>query len=430
MKNDQRSLIGQQWLNICLVFSVCLISTGCGNKYLKTGAKLEAVGDVEGASEQYLQALEKDATNADARVGLARNAPAALTRKAIRAEEAHRAGTFARAFREYEKVLVFKRRVEVFGIHLELEDAHLEFYRQARQVTLESLYARGQKLLKSEEYDDAEAAFDELIKISPDYRDAGELWNEAVYQQGVDLFNAQEWRQAYETFDRIGAYKDTKSYRKKILDRVHVTIALLPGEERYYSRTNPSERLYTSVMGNLVSRKDPFKSYIDRADVEGRSGADYRVKIKVIALEIPPPHIEETEQKKAWRWDGSREEYTDEDGKEKERAMEVTEKNYLQIKGRKRATLRVNVQVTEAATKSIVISEIFEANKSSQATYSQYSGDLSQLYRSDPRDNLRARKVDRSWFKKKDYASDKSLIGDCVKNLTPRAADLIAGIGY
>ena len=391
---------------------------------------MEAAGDVEGASEQYLLALEKDPENTDARIGLVRNAPGALENKAERAEGVYHTGNNARAFKEYEKVLTFKRRVELFGVHLELEATHLEFYRQAKRATVEALYAKGKKLLNSEAYGQAEAAFDELIEINPNYLDTDDLWREAVYRQGISLYEGQEWREAYDTFNRIGSYKDAKSYVKKILDRVHLTIALLPEEERFYSRRDPSEMLYSSVLQDLVSRKDPFKSYVDRADVEGRSKADYLVRIKVISVNIPPPHIEETEQIEAWRWDGSRIEYTDEEGKKRKKATDVYETNYIRITGNKRATLRVNVQVTESSTKSIIISEIFESSKSSRITYGQYSGDLRRLYKSDPRENQHARKVDKSRFKKKGYKSDRSLIGDCVDDLTPRAADLIAGIGF
>jgi hypothetical protein len=142
--------------------------------------------------------------------------------------------------------------------------------------------------------------------------------------------------------------------------------------------------------------------------------------------------VETKEEKSAWQWDGSKEEYVTEAGKKKKRPVNFSEATYELVSGEKQVEVEAAVQITETSTSEIKKMQTLEATAQSLIKYALYPGDERELYREEPdaKNYKRLKKVDQELFKaeSRKYTSEPELIDQCIRDLVSQATVIIAAL--
>ena len=239
------------------------------------------------------------------------------------------------------------------------------------------------------------------------------------------------------------------------LERGRIAVALLPVGG---SAHQLADQLYAAVLARLVANTDPFVTFLDRSRVQAtmneRLGtgmltdqaaaielgqhlqAKYMIALDITAAEAPSP-TETTSKKKAWKWNGTTEEYTTDTGNTRKRAKAsaVTETNYTLVSGRKTVRVKAHLQVTLTASSAIVESRSLEAERSTSIEYGVYGGDLGDLYSGKPGKQKKslfgskyyAYNVDADLFKseRRQYGDVESLWEGCVEEVASEAGSAV-----
>ncbi len=267
----QRSHIAPALL-LCMLFAACT-----GSKPMaKRAGKLDNAGMYSEAADMYLGAVQRNAQNIDAKIGLKKTAQQVLDDRLSNFFKVTAMGGDRRnAVNTYLEAMTYRDRVQRMGVTLEVPDHYKADFERVKGEHLMSVYQQGQEHLERLDYAGAEKLFAEIAKLEPNYKDANSLqalaYLEPLYQAGVNDLRAGLYRKAYDEFDRIvqrdAAYKDASRLKQEALTKGQYSIAVVPFTSSD-KRKDLAARVQAHVMTSLTQTRDPFLRIVDRENME------------------------------------------------------------------------------------------------------------------------------------------------------------------
>lgn len=242
----------------------------------KRAGKLDAAGMYAEAAEMYLGAVQRNAQNVDAKIGLKKTAQQALDdRLSNFFRTVAMGGDRRNAVNTYLEAISYRDRVQRMGVILEMPDHYKADFDRVKGEHLMSVYQQGQELLERQDFSGAERLFAEIARLEPDYKDANSLqavaYLEPLYQAGIADLKAGLYRKAFGEFDLIvqkdAAYKDASRLRQEALTKGQYSIAVVPFTSST-KQTDMASRVQAHVMTSLTQTRDPFLRIVDRENME------------------------------------------------------------------------------------------------------------------------------------------------------------------
>lgn len=258
--------------------ALVVLLLGCtGSKPLsKKAGKLDAVGMYAEAAEMYLQSVQRNSGNIDAKIGLKKTGQMVLDEKLGGFFRAMAIGEDkALAVSAYQESVAYQERVRRAGVQLEIPDHYSKDYDRVKGEYLVELYEEGQALLDKEDHRAAEQVFAKIVKLEPGYRDASSLqtvaYLEPLYRNGKADLEAGRYRKAFSEFDLVvkkdPSYRDASALRQEAINKGQFSIAVLP-----FTSTNRSNDMVARVqaysMTALTQTRDPFLRIVDRENMD------------------------------------------------------------------------------------------------------------------------------------------------------------------
>lgn len=252
--------------------------SGCsGSKsFAKKAGKLNEAGMYAEAADMYLQALQRNKNNVDAKIGMKQTGQKLLEDKlSIFFKSMAMGDAKGKAVSDYLDAKAYKEQVERLGVMLEIADHYKSDFEKVKGEHLVDLYNEGQAFLELQDFPSAERKFSEIAKLEPGYKDASSLqavaFLEPLYRNAKADLVSGKYRKAYDAFSKIMAkdagFKDASTLQQECLTKAQYSIAVLPftGNE---SQKTAMAKVQAYAMTALTETKDPFLKIVDRENME------------------------------------------------------------------------------------------------------------------------------------------------------------------
>ena len=253
-----------------------LLMVACtGSKPMaKKAAKLDAAGLYAEAADMYLQSVQRNNRNVEAKIGLKKTGQQLLNDKL---------GSFFRAFSAgdnkeeavsaYLSAKAYADRVGQMGVVLDVPSSYVNDFNEVKGKYLVELYTQGQDLLAKQDFKGAEVVFAKIGALEPGYKDSGSLQNvaylEPLYRSGKDALDAKQYRKAYQDLLKVtnkdASYKDAAALRNSAVEKGRYSIAVLPFSG---SKKDLAARVQAYATTALTEISDPFIKVVDRENIQ------------------------------------------------------------------------------------------------------------------------------------------------------------------
>ncbi|MBL0044102.1 MAG: hypothetical protein IPP33_06770 [Flavobacteriales bacterium] len=253
-----------------------LLMVACtGSKPMaKKAAKLDAAGLYAEAADMYLQSVQRNNRNVEAKIGLKKTGQQLLNDKL---------GSFFRAFSAgdnkeeavsaYLSAKAYADRVGQMGVVLDVPSSYVNDFNEVKGKYLVDLYTQGQDLLAKQDFKGAEVVFAKIGALEPGYKDSGSLQNiaylEPLYRSGKDALDAKQYRKAYQDLLKVtnkdASYKDAAALRNSAVEKGRYSIAVLPFSG---SKKDLAARVQAYATTALTEISDPFIKVVDRENIQ------------------------------------------------------------------------------------------------------------------------------------------------------------------
>lgn len=395
-------------IRILGVFS-CMVLLACtGSKPLaKKAAKLDQAGLYAEAADMYLQSVQRNTRNVDAKIGLKKTGQQLLNDKL---------GTFFRAFsadesREeavnaYISAKAYADRVGQYGVLLEIPASYAKDFAEVKGKYLVDLYTQGQDLMAKQDFKGAEAVFARIGALEPGYKDSGSLQNiaylEPLYRSGKDALDAGHYRQAYNDLLKVtqkdAAYKDAAALRNRAVDKGRYAIAVLPFAG---AKKDITARVQAYATTALTEINDPFIKVVDRDNIQrildeqrlGMSGvvdeasavsAGKLLGAQAVLIGTVIDYREETGPLKRSTKDGFASYQVKQPNPEVPGQMMLVTKykpvKYTEYFQENKVIVSYSYKVVSMETGEVLLSKVVDQDRSDQAYYANYDGDRNGLF--------------------------------------------------
>ncbi|MBK9761271.1 MAG: hypothetical protein IPO90_15190 [Flavobacteriales bacterium] len=253
-----------------------LLMVACtGSKPMaKKAAKLDAAGLYAEAADMYLQSVQRNNRNVEAKIGLKKTGQQLLNDKL---------GSFFRAFSAgdnkeeavsaYLSAKAYADRVGQMGVVLDVPSSYVNDFNEVKGKYLVDLYTQGQELMTKQDFKGAEVVFAKIGALEPGYKDSGSLQNvaylEPLYRSGKDALDAKQYRKAYQDLLKVtnkdASYKDAAALRNSAVEKGRYSIAVLPFSG---SKKDLAARVQAYATTALTEISDPFIKVVDRENIQ------------------------------------------------------------------------------------------------------------------------------------------------------------------
>jgi tetratricopeptide (TPR) repeat protein len=259
---------------IVISFSI-LIGSGCtGSKsYSKKARKLQEAGLNDEAASFYLQALQRNPKNVDAKIGLKQTGQIQIERTLTAFYKAYSVTNYKEAVYKYQEALNYKKRYGYF-VSVEIPPYYDAYYDEMLVVYLAERYETAGDLLYEEKFKEANIIYKEILNLDSEYEDVKELslhsTIEPLYRQGIEAFNNEKYRRCYGIMSNVLSqktmYKEAIDYKEKALEEGSITIAVLPFHSDIAQRNRYADMVHEDVVSGLLQVNDPFVKVVDRTN--------------------------------------------------------------------------------------------------------------------------------------------------------------------
>lgn len=240
----------------------------------KKAAKLDTAGLYAEAADMYLQSLQRNNRNVEAKIGLKKTGQQLLNDKL---------GTFFRSFstggnkeeavNAYLSAKAYADRIGQMGVVLDVPSSYLNDFNEVKGKYLVELYTQGQDLMTKQDFKGAEVVFSKIGALEPGYKDSGSLQNiaylEPLYRSGKDALDAEQYRKAYQDLLKVtskdASYKDAAALRNRAVEKGRYSIAVLPFSG---SKKDLATRVQAYATTALTEISDPFIKVVDRENIQ------------------------------------------------------------------------------------------------------------------------------------------------------------------
>ena len=259
-----------------LALAVVLVSCSGSKSYAKKAGKLDKAGLYAEAADMYLQSVQRNAKNVDAKIGLKKTGQQVLDDKMSDFFRAFSMGGQKRdAVNAYLDGKSYYERVQRLGVQLDIPDHYRRDFEQVKGEFLVELYQRGTELMEKQDFKAAEATFSEIARLEPDYKDATSLQSvaylEPLYRQGSVDLEAGHYRKAYDALNKVvtkdASYKDARELRDLTLTKGQYSIAVLPFTSAVQGK-DLSTRFSAYAITAITETGDPFLKVVDRENID------------------------------------------------------------------------------------------------------------------------------------------------------------------
>lgn len=253
-----------------------LVACSGSKSFSKKATRLEEAGLHAEAADMYLQAVQRNRKNVDAKIGLKKTGQMLLDDKLSDFFQNMAMGNNkGQAVAAYLDATRYRDLVGRLGVVLDIPDHYRTDFERVKGEHLVDLYDQGQALMAKQDFRAAEQVFAQIAKLEPNYKDASSLqavaYLEPLYRAGAADLQAGRFRKAYEELGRVveknPAYKDATALRQEALTKGQYTVAVLPFTSNN-KRTDITARVQAMAMTALVETRDPFLKVVDRENID------------------------------------------------------------------------------------------------------------------------------------------------------------------
>jgi tetratricopeptide (TPR) repeat protein len=264
-----------RWLPVLLIFITVLSGCTGARGLVKRGVQLEDAGLYTEAANFYFNALLRDRSNVDARIGLTNTSSRVFNDK-LDAFSRHRAMEEHRqAVESYSEAMDYQEKVKRVGIDLDVASHYAEDFEYSKNEHLRALYTEANDMMAERRFDEAKMKFREVLRLDPNYKDVSELKgiavNEPLYISATEHFDAGRYRKAYYDLDKIYSndqdYRDAAVLRGEALELGRYPVALTPFDNATGIR-GIEKRVYAYFLTSLSQLDDPFLKIVERDNME------------------------------------------------------------------------------------------------------------------------------------------------------------------
>lgn len=377
----------------------------------KRGAEMEAAGLYTEAANFYFNALLRDRTRTDARIGLNNTAGRVFNDK-LDVFSRHRAmDEHGEAVAAYTDAMAYRDRIARVGINLDMASHFEDDFKYSKSAYLRTLYARANDLMAERRFDEAKAIFKDVMRLDPDYKDVTELkgvaLNEPLYMSATAHFDAGRYREAFFDLDQIVSndpdYRDAAILRAEALELGRFPIALSPFENAT-PVNNIERRVYAFFITALSEIDDPFVRVVERDNMD-KILDEQRLSLSGIVDERTAGRVGNLLGAKAlltatvlsYSSKPGRVRVTEKEGFESYRVKlynPATERNYFETRYRpvkyneyfNRNEVSISIQYKAISLESgeLLFSRITERTEEDQMYYAAYDGEVNNLFPAGP----------------------------------------------
>ena len=386
-----------------------ILGAGCsGSKsYSNRAKKLQEAGLNDEAANFYLQALQRNPKNVDAKIGLKQTGQIQIERTLTSFYKAYSVTNYKEAVYKYQEALNYKTRYGYF-VSMEIPPYYEAYYQEMLRVYLENRYEVAGDLLYDEKFKEANVIFKEILQLDPEYKDVKELslqsTIEPLYRRGVVLFSEEKFRECYavmsDVLSKKAMYKDAFDYKERALEEGQVTVAVLEFESNVPGKKSVIESIQSNVVAGIIKTNDPFIKVLDRSNMEtlikeqklnvkdasvGSSaiqtgellGAKMLIRGKLINYSYSGGQIFK-QQKQGF--ESYKVKKVDAETKKTYYQTYYKRVNYYEYEGSAALFAEVQYQLVSAETGEVVKSDVLRNNKSDHVNYVDYRGNYKNLY--------------------------------------------------
>jgi tetratricopeptide (TPR) repeat protein len=218
------------------------------------------------AADMYYESVKRNPKRVEAQIGLKKNGQMALTKMLGEFNKAYFDDDVKTAVYKYIEAKEFEAKIESLGTDLNFPEHYQEKYEDAKTQYLELRYNDASLLLDDEKFKQAEAIFNEIQKIQPDYYDVDELKKvahcEPLYRKANNYMLDGKYRSAYYEYNTIirkyQEYKDVAFKKEDALKEATITIAVLPFKRNGRKNHGIERTIQNKVTGKLANLQNPF----------------------------------------------------------------------------------------------------------------------------------------------------------------------------
>jgi tetratricopeptide (TPR) repeat protein len=262
---------------IIAVILIALTGAGCSGSrsYAKKAGKLDNAGLYAEAADMYLQAVQRNQKNVDAKIGLKKTGQMVLNDRLSNFFKATAMGSRADAVNTYLEARQYQETVQRLGVQLEIPDHFRTDFERVKGEYLIDLYNEGQALMDKQDFRSAENVFGKISRLEPNFKDASSLqtvaYLEPLYRAGKADLEAGRYRKAYDELNRVverdPAYKDAAALRQESLLKGQFNIAVLPFTNSS-GRPEMAPKVQAFAITALAETRDPFIRLVDRENMD------------------------------------------------------------------------------------------------------------------------------------------------------------------
>jgi tetratricopeptide (TPR) repeat protein len=423
-QNNKRIYIPRRfrWLLSLLligIFAGCTTSKSLSKK----AVELEAAGLYNDAATFYYNALLKNSTNIDARIGLSKTGQRVLNDKLDDFTKARAMEEYKDAVDSYRDAMDYRTRVERLGIKLEAPAYLADDYEEAKELFIKELYKAGNEKLNNKDFDGANKIFKEIAKLDPNYKDIKDLKNvsrnEPIYLAATEEFDNGNFRAAYYEFDKIYEvdpnYKDVAILRDESLDKGKFPVAIVPFENAS-NQAGIEKRVQAYVVSELSALDDPFLRIIERENLE-LILKEQRLNLSGVVNEATAAQVGNLLGASAILT-GTILSYNSEAGKMKTTTKKAYEAyqvklynretdrhyyetrykpvNYSEFYNQNEVVLSVQYKLVSLESGEVLFSDVVERTVNSTVYYAKYPGEITRLFPASSDGNVSRSRSDRN----------------------------------
>ena len=252
-----------------------ILGSGCtGSKsYSNKAEKLQKAGLNDEAANFFLQALQRNPKNVDAKIGLKQTGQVQIEKTLTKFYKSYSVGNYKEAVFNYQEALGYEKRYGYF-VAMEIPPYYQDYYDEMLVIYLEEVYDNAEDLLYENKFSEANVIYREILELDPDYKDVADLslhaTVEPLYRSGVLAFEQKKYRKTYDIMSRVlgqkSMYKDAIDYKERALEEGKMAMAVLPFETSVSGKENLALSIQSDVVSSLTQINNPFIQVIDRTN--------------------------------------------------------------------------------------------------------------------------------------------------------------------
>jgi hypothetical protein len=393
-----------------LLFSSCDTSL----RYVQIADKFAASGNYADAADNYYTAYSLNPGNVKAKQGLEKNAQLNLDAKFNKFAKFIVEESIEDALRQYNDCKLYFQNVKNIVVEIHWPNVYDKLYETNKDEFVSKQYQEGINLMKDEKFEKAELSFKKILEFDSSYKNVSALHSqslaEPIYEKGLKNFEQQNYKLAYKNFLQVSSmdasYKNTSELLDESLKKASLPIAIIVYDKND-EKLDLKNSFYFHVVSNINKSQNPFLKVIDRSNTEkllkeqelSMSGMiDYTSAAKAgkmlgvkyfLILNIGNVNIEEQALKATIKiaYDSYTHEFADKNTGQIQSEILYRSVNYLDYSAYRKLNSSIAYQLLSVETGEVVLSDIYQLEKSDYVNYAKYSGNPRNLSPSIPNGN-------------------------------------------